>query len=337
MKLFIFIFFLVTEVFYTRNVQTEECKKYVCVENLPDNTCIKDESENKVFIQRCLDDTKFCPFMSNKDGIVECVSRTGYHPRSFPGGECNKDSTCISGSCMDGICKGFENNEECSHHKDCYYGNACRTSETGSKSCRAQSLEGETCIDDYDCINTHGCVGEKCVEYLSLPDGATIKKSNGKSRNILPMCQSGFEYEEKCAQLINVGNNPIECNDNNTCKYQILGGAEVIIEEFCQCGKNPTGRKICRLGNGSKEFKDYINNLKILLAYSDNCNTLERGICSSHIKTNKSDIQKYMASSAKALRYNELAFADECVVATYFPEIAKNYEKAFRIYNNCQK
>jgi hypothetical protein len=293
------------------------CQKYKC-NQLEEGTCIIKDDNGDIIIQRCVDQSQFCPFMKlSESSQVECVSRRGYHPRSFPGGICRSDDDCISGICVNSICLGKQLNEECKGHVECNYGLTCKKVSDTSY-CQHQSKHGEVCDEDTDCVNTHGCNFGKCTPYLSLPDGSNI---NPNQRNLLPLCASGLYYDDKCVTMINIGENPNKCDDVQTCKYKLNDGNIVSIPEFCTCGKNSSGNKFCRLANGESDFVDYIENLKSMLQNIENCNTLERGVCMSSMRQSSELMQKFIISRVKALKYNELIEADDCVLNVFFPEI----------------
>jgi len=101
---------LINEVFYCSKV----CKKYVCSQ-LNEGTCIDSQEDSDQYaLQKCDGPNQFCPFMNlSNNNQVQCISRDGYHPRSFPGGECTSDSECVAGNCQLGLCYGSRLNEEC--------------------------------------------------------------------------------------------------------------------------------------------------------------------------------------------------------------------------------
>jgi len=313
MKFYILTFYLlINEVFYCSQV----CKKYFCSQ-LNEGTCIVTQEDTDQFtLQKCEDPNQFCPFMNlSNNNQVRCITRDGFHPRSFPGGDCTNDSECITGNCQLGICSGKRLNEECRDNMECYSGYYCQNN---SKTCQAQSKEGEMCEDDTDCINTHGCHYGKCIGYLSLPIGTQI---DANQKNLLPLCQSGLHYGNRCESMTNNGKNPNQCDDTEPCKYKINDGSIVHIPEFCTCGKNPTGLKYCRLGNGESEWSDYLGYLKLLLKNTNNCHTLERGFCMFHLRESNEILQKFLIARAKALKYNELINADDCVLKIFFPDV----------------
>lgn len=307
-------------------ISAEVCKKYVCSKLEEENCIFNNEAEGIVELQKCKDELQFCPFMSSQEE-VKCTSREGFHPRSFPGGVCEDDSGCIAGSCIEGVCSSKQLGEQCKDNTECAYGLTCKKS-GDLLICQTQLEEGEACENDFECKNTHGCSLGKCVPYLSLPVGASIDQN---PRNALPVCKSGLYYKGKCSLLTNVGNNPIECSNDNPCKYKLDDDSQVEVPEFCTCGKNPLGVKICKLGNDNSEWTEFLNTLKTLLENTDNCNTLERGVCMSHLRQSGREIQEYIAARTKVLRYHELAGADDCVVNIFFPEIAKSQRSSMKI------
>jgi hypothetical protein len=298
------------------NILTEvisKCRKYSCG-NLDQGICYSNNAEeNKVIIQSCEDSSEFCPFMNNSSDQIACTNREGYHPRSYPGGRCDDNSECISGQCLDQICSGKAQGEACKYPTDCLPGLSCKKTNKEASTCQPQSQENEECETDFDCKNNSGCLDGKCVVYLSYPLGAKI----GRSKNLLPICESGLDYQGKCDILTNIN---YLCSEDDPCKYKLSDGSEVEIKEFCLCGKNPTGSKICRLGNGTPEFSDYLDELRNILKDSSSCNTVERGVCMSHFRSRK-DVGKFLLSRVKALKFHELYNSDQCVIDLFFPEI----------------
>jgi hypothetical protein len=305
--------FQVFFIFYFIQKIISECKKYTCG-NLDPGICyFNNQDEDKVIVQNCIDPSEFCPFMNNSSDQILCTSREGYHPRSFPGGNCEDTSECISGTCKDQICTGKAQGEVCKNPPDCLPGFACKKRNDNSLTCQPQSQDNEDCDNDFDCKNTSGCLDGKCVAYLSFPVGTKI----GRSKSVLPLCESGLDYQGKCEILTNLN---LSCSEDDPCKYKLSDGSVVEIKEFCQCGKNPAGARICRLGNGTPEFSSYLDELKSILADSSNCNTVERGVCMSHFRSHR-DVNKFLISRVKALKFHELYNSDECVINLFFPEI----------------
>jgi hypothetical protein len=257
--------------------------------------------------------------------MLACQPKVTIPIKLYPGGPCETEGDCLSGKCQDGECAGVQANSTCSKDSECYYGFSCRTGNTPSdtqKYCLPQKNEGDSCSNDYECINTHGCYKGQCIPYYSLKDGTPLEVDVAEAHSF---CESGFEYLSSCARFTLNGGKSFECSNSSPCTYTNYDGKHVTVEENCQCGFNPSGKKYCLVGSGDKEFMKYVRDSKNLLIDTTVCNTRERiGVCNHNKKfPNKHFILlngNFTNSKIIAENSNKLIDADKCVLQVVYPE-----------------
>jgi hypothetical protein len=305
--------------------KAELCPKFSCG-NLTSPLCTNNTSENPVptyVLQKCKEADEICPFYNHeKFSSLSCINASNVSVLLYPGAPCNYNTDCFSQKCENLTCVGSGNKSICTKNEDCIYGESCRKNETtGQKICGPQSKDKESCTNDYDCINTHGCYNKSCIEYFSLPDGHPVEPNPPQT---LSLCQSGYQYDMKCASLFLKGGKDFECNDDTPCNYTNFDNTTIVIPENCLCGYNPFGKKYCRLGSAHEEYKTNINNLKKLLNNSKNCNTVERDICNHDKKYSTKDFNflanNYTNSKIIINSYHELINSDKCIISVAYPQ-----------------
>jgi len=227
---------------------------------------------------------------------------------------------CFSFICQNGKCQGIPEGINCSLHSDCYVGYSCYNITRKSQGkCQKQKGENETCLVDYDCINTHGCNNGKCKEYFSAGPNEEVEYFPS-TRNF---CRSGITSTSgRCVNRVNLGKFPYICDSNNPCKYYDSYLNTTIIEpNSCLCGLNKFGNSYCLLGNGMKEYQDFISAnrvyLKSTLVY--NCHTMEREECPNAIKIDKLNYMILLNLKLKAKENHLIQGAEECVIKSVYP------------------
>lgn len=309
----------------------EACPTFSCGP-LPEGDCTqrKEDASTQVYsytLQECKGSTRQCPFYNletESDDTLHCEEKSSVPIKMYPGGPCQENDDCMSGTCKDGVCSGSAEKEKCKSHSECYYGFACIKSQEptdSDKYCSPQKKEGDSCESDYECENAYGCYFGKCTPYLSLKDGTTVEFTPAKT---VSFCESGFEHENKCARLTLLERDSA-CSDSNPCKYSTQDGQTLTIPEHCECGYNREGKRFCKIGNGDKEYTKYLEDIKNLIQDTTDCNTLERGRPCNHNRKLPSKPFSFLAgnftnSQILAENYHKLQKSDKCVLKVAFPE-----------------
>jgi hypothetical protein len=322
----ILIFYLCT--FFSYSATEKVCPRFSCG-SLPSGDCsLRKKDETTQFssftLQTCPSNNQQCPFYNLDDperDTLKCEEKDSVLIRLYPGGPCESETDCLEGQCNDGVCAGIAEKEKCSKNSECYYGFACRkgdTPEDNTKYCLPQRKEGEACVEDEECLNSHGCFNGKCIPYFSLADGTLLESQNSPI-----LCQSGYKHDDLCARLTLV-NGKDACDKSRPCTYD-NNGKTITIEDNCQCGYNPSGKTFCKIGSGDKEYLKFIQDFKNLLSDTTSCNTLERtGICNHNKKLGNKHLiflnGNFTNSKVLAENAHELVEADECVIKVAFPE-----------------
>ena len=309
-------------------LKAEICPTFTCG-SLPDALCTKRTSNETVAVQsyvlqKCAKEEQQCPFYNLESfESLTCEDKPVSNIRMYPGGYCVFSKDCIFGTCSDsGVCVGTANGEKCSYHKECNYGFACRRNDTtDAKFCLAQLKEGDSCREDFDCVNSHGCFNHTCTRYFSLADGSAVEDTPAKFASF---CQSGYEYNGACARLT-LPAKETQCDDATPCNYTNFDKTSVVIPGNCLCGFNPSGVKYCKLGSGHQEYVDYVKNQQNLLKDTSKCNTEERGgVCNYNRRDPAVDLvemnKKFKNARILAEFSHELVGADQCVIDVAFPE-----------------
>jgi hypothetical protein len=333
---------MITTLFVLISISNAEiCPKFSCG-SLPNELCSYKSSvdpESHV-LKKCSAEKPVCPFYNHENSFnVTCIEKSSRNIKLYPGGPCNADSDCFSAKCNNSTCVGVSNNVTCSGPEDCNYGFTCRKIETSnSTTCIPQAKEKESCLEDYDCVNTHGCYNKTCVAYFSLPDGHPVESDNPITQSL---CQSGYQRDLKCASLKLNGGKNFECNETNICTYTNYNNSTILLPENCLCGLNPSGKKYCKLGSGEDEFKKYVKNALELLNNTHNCNTLERDTCNHNKKLSNKPLNllvgKYTNSKINALYFHQLVGADKCAVNVAFADYVEEPEPPAPKYFTCGK
>ena len=251
---------------------------------------------------------------------------------SYPNGICNNNSDCLTGICNNSLCINYN---ICSSHENCPIGTFCDNGE-----CKKYLEDNEICTESYQCKFNSFCdkKNNTCRKLFYFEDGTDITdtiEQNENNINIGEICKSGgyikittkqnSEIKYHCETLYN---DNISCK--NKCTYKRKSNNEnIIIEEKCLCGYNRLRKKYCELGNGEKEFIEYLNIRKDFLFNEDyikKCHTLERDsneICNELINTNDSVAfreyaQNYKNLKINALEYHRLKDSDNCIKEVIF-------------------
>ena len=185
-----------------------------------------------------------------------CVkaSDVSHDRKKLPGEKCTSHDSCVKtklsdvGYCIDGLCSGRKENENCSVHEDCLAGTFCN----GLK-CEKQQSEGRFCIDKYHCANNLGCLNNTCTGLFSQRNGTYL---NNMSLDI-SLCLDGYikEGTNQCASWTYKNQTPdvngfLKCNLGDICYYTTgfyTNGENDTIGMNCECGYNEDGQGFCPL------------------------------------------------------------------------------------------
>ena len=209
----------------------------------------------------------------------------------YPGEACNIDSDCISDfQCIDGVCSGFKENQNCTDTYQCEKGCFC-SKET--LKCTKQRKEGEKCQESWDCHNYLGCYRNRCIKLGILKPGVinTVATSPfpGNDRREL-LCTTGEmdlnknycvenKYDDEWItknNKIKDENGFIKCDYDEICYYD---NGKNKYGKKCGCGYNNEGQGYCPLpSNINKDvWNERIKNIAI---YAKNdCHSLSRYEC----------------------------------------------------------
>ena len=337
-------FIILLNLLFLKEIKSEyeKCKySFYCEKENMENICIKKlktESDNifDIIVNTCPNHScnAYNALIGDTQKIIKCKEYNPVLKRpSYPNGICFINSNCLSG-----ICKNFSciNYNICSSHENCPIGTFCDKGE-----CKNYLEDNEACTESYQCKFNSFCDKKEkiCRKLFSFEDGKDITEiidPNGE--NIGEICKSGGYIKITTSKLgvkyycETLFNENLSCK--NKCIYKRDSNKEnITMEDKCLCGFNKYRKKNCMLGNGEKEFKEYLAIRKDFLFNEDyikKCHTLERDsneICNELINTNNTvDFRKY-AQNYKNLKINALEFhrikdSDDCI-----KEVIFGYEK----------
>ena len=284
--------------------------------------------------------------LGDREKIIEFKENNSTFKRpSYPNGSCSDNSQCLSGICNNSFCS---NSTLCFSHENCPLNTFCFKGE-----CKNYLEDNDNCTESYQCKFNSFCDKKinKCRKLFFFEDGTDITDIINKNENMGEICKSGGyiaiksnntnEIRYYCETLFNEN---LSCR--NKCIYKRkLNNETIIMEDKCLCGYNKYRHKYCILGNGQKEFIDYLNIRKDFLfneEYIKKCHTLERisnEICNELINTNHSVtfrkyIQNYTNLKIKALEYHRIKDSDNCIKDKIF---GYNLSPIIPIKQSCPK
>ena len=225
--------------------------------------------------------------------LISKSKSKNYLRPSYINGSCDNSAQCLIGICQNNKCVVYS---KCISHEQCPLNTFC-----SEGICIPLLEDNSTCNNSYQCKFNSFCEREnKCTKLFSLEDNTDItflKNSRNYYNNIDEVCKSGGYLSSystvRCQTLYN---EDYECDD--ICEYRYNTGGKkdrhVEIKENCLCGYNRHRKKNCKLGNGEKEYIDFLNIRKEFLFNEDyikKCHTLERDykeICNELLNTDKS-------------------------------------------------
>ena len=162
---------------------------------------------------------------------------------SYPGQPCVGDNSCFTGVCTGGKCPGANVNETCSANSQCLLGLYC--AQGTDRKCQPQREALGVCVNDEECVNSHGCQNGVCTPYFSLKDGVTVVGNPKWS-----LCASG---QVDTANVCRTRTNAVAVTTPCTapCSYVNVADNSTAVEpNSCLCANNASGNKYCQLANG---------------------------------------------------------------------------------------
>lgn len=310
----------------------EICKySFSCLKEQLDNFCLLKLKTNAPDIFDVILNNEFNNSLSCDVNNVlnsETVKNIYYKPKpikllkpSYINGSCENNSQCLFGICQNSKCIYFS---KCFSHEHCPLNTFCFKD---NNTCLPFLKDNISCSNSYECeFNSYCDKKEKiCKKLFSLEDGKYLNTIKGDYKNFEEICQSGGYYKDNynniyCQTLYNMN---YKCDDD-ICKYKNSKGIIYNRDSNCLCGYNRYRKKYCVLGNGEKEYIDYLKIRKDFLFnenYIKKCHTLERDskeICNELINTEESVsfrkyIQKYNNLKINALEYHRIKDSESCI------------------------
>ena len=319
-------------------IKTENCNySFRCQNDMSENNCltkIRTESPNiyDIFINPCLNSS--CDvhdaLLGETEKAVYCKDyKYTYKRPSYLNGSCYDNSQCLMGICKNFLCTNYRD-LTCTSHENCPLNTFCHEG-----ICINYLEDDDKCTESYQCKFNSFCdkKWKICRKLFIYADGDDITGVVDEDENMGEICKSGGYIKVREGKQIKyycetLYNENISCR--NTCSYRRkLNNESIVMEDKCLCGFNQYRLKYCVLGNGEKEFIDYLNIRKKFLFnddYTKKCHTLERdsnNICNELINTNSSVklrkfIQNYTNLKIEALEYHRIKDSDSCVKEVVF-------------------
>lgn len=325
------------------SVSIETCEySFSCNDTL--NGCVsktRTDSSNVFNIQLkpCFSHFKFiCDvyevLVTPQNELIQNCSRSE-KIEGYPGGQCTDSTYCLFGECnTNQVCDNSNLDGTCSVHEECYLNQACIEG-------KCQTLpEGEDapCETSYQCPFNKICYNKKCTLAYNLADGESFLMTATDRPDLV--CESGGYYVKKDSDKTSIneeGNQVLVCtrlfNLDTTCREECRYKNEkdeiIVLPDACRCGYNKDRSKHCQLGNGEKEFVEFLNMKKSFISnpeFTQKCHTVERDkddICLELKRTNRTVAfrkyaQNYNNAKIMALENARLKEADDCVKEVLF-------------------
>lgn len=328
MKILLFLLFLISS-----SLSQEVCEFSVtCDPNA--KSCIQKEKTDSPFVfnlnlNTCYNSVfNYCNAYdvlissSSSDSVGYCQKVPSIQP-TYPGGKCKNDTECIYGLCYEGKCNNKNDNRECHSYEECEINETCFDNEC------VPYIENVQCRDSHECGFNKFCMNMFCIDAYSEDDYSNVT-GKGEITDLIDktdrpdlICKSGNYYKKDnryyCGKLYNIDDT---CRDE--CRYKNHLGEIITSKESCLCGYNKDRAKHCALGNGEKEYEEFLSMKKEFInneEYTKYCHTLERDsddICIELTKINRTVAfrkwaQKYNNAKILAVESARIRGSDDCV------------------------
>ena len=308
---------IVATIIYSCYSTTNQCKSIQCKILEEENKCVKPIDESTFYLQSCSKENTFCPIDSEYPSEeMDCVDKSEIAYTKFPGMRCSKDNECLSRKCVDSLCYGLAQGEECVDSEDCVYELTCI-----SGKCQLPLKENEQCSKDTDCDLNHGCLNGVCTEYFSKENGEIVTMTKG----IFSFCKSGYANKDGICKSLTLDDPKRECSDTSPCDYTDENQNRIILNENCLCGYNRNSSRYCLLGSGEKNYTKYIEKIKSYYNNNQNCHLSERyslGCLKDKIEgdaTIKKSVQQLINKGIWALSNYKMYSTDKCALSIMLP------------------
>ena len=337
-KYYLYVFLIISLLIIIKSEKPYgKCKYSVyCGKDSMNDVCLSKERTNSPEIF----DIKLNPDFNNSfscdvnnvlvyenEKAIQMKSKEVFIRPSYINGTCSRNSHCLIGICQNYRCA---THSKCFSHEQCGLNNFC-----SNGTCKDLLEDNSTCNSSYECKFNSYCDNKEkiCKKLFSIEDNENINQRKGNYKNFGEICKSGgylkIGNNIYCKTLYNVY---YECNDDD-CKYKYTNSKKITyvksISENCLCGYNRYRKKYCVLGNGEKEYIDFLKIRKEFLfneKYIKKCHTLERDsndICNELINIDSSlsfrkFVQKYNNLKIKALEFHRIKDSDPCVKNVVF-------------------
>lgn len=200
---------------------------------------------------------------------IDFLSINYFSTKVLPGEFCNSALSCYNNNiCVNNKCNGYQERSLCKSHIDCKNGLYCNK----QKYCVPQLEVGESgCNNDFECVNTSGCLGNICTEYYSIENNIFTTSA--------AFCKSAYEENNICKESYKLYSHSYDevCNkEKEKCIYKNSKGNT--ISKDCKCGLTKNGYKFCPLERGDIDFLRVLEYRKKLFksSYNKLCHTLSR-------------------------------------------------------------
>ncbi len=266
------------------------CAKYECKSN--EDSCAfshydTNKTETDVVLSSICNSTSYCNiggspnivFYNKTDVTGKCTKK----PHNivgvrYPGEECNFDTDCFSpdksryteslvGTCLYGVCRGYNETESCQETAWCWKGLYCDNSNMTSPTCAKLKSSGSECKKSNECQNNLLCFEGKCESvWYSQSVGKNVSAIGDSAPE--HYCKFGKSYNGICDYLnttdaVDSQSGLVKCEVGQLCNYTSTSGAST---KMCECGYNPDGLSYCPMGNNQSKFLYYLYAI-IIYAY----------------------------------------------------------------------
>lgn len=222
------------------------CYEYSCGTNQKigdlKTPCVEVNHTAKTVVANRCDSTKelACPYFSdyetpeNSWSNTYCVNITAPKPDCETKGEiqtgqqCCSNINCLSGTCIDGYCKGKKSGASCIYSSECEVHLYCKDEE-----CTQTKSINENCESDDECNTGLGCNLKNCTQIFGLSKGSEAQDKK--------FCLSNFLLNGICDELsVRIRGEdgllyaPYMCGQGDICDLYTMNGSHYMDYE-CLC------------------------------------------------------------------------------------------------------
>jgi len=195
-----------------------------------------------------------------------CQAIPDYKHKQLPGIECSIDSECLSGPCLNGICRGADKGGKCEVDHDCDIDTFC---DKQAKRCQYLSHENQHCDENKPCYSWAVCLSNQCVIKFSKLVGESVPDHD---KNHLA-CETAYTKADEQGIKCTLGpklQGAVHRNWKNlTCKYYAGNDVQPDAATIPVCGYSNVGSFYCPLGIG--DLYDRMQDLKAFMQKMPKC------------------------------------------------------------------